>query len=104
MRGRKLRAALVERLALERRNQRHESADRILRSLRVSDMALPSGHDQVAVERASPANLDRSPQCLLISCVAQNAMIQFLVPLRRPFQQFRRAVDGNAFLVTSDQE
>src|SRR4029453_10504469 len=104
MRGRKLRAALVERLALERRNQRHESADRILRSLRVSDMALPSGHDQVAVERASPANLDRIAQCLLIARFAENAMIEFLAPLSRPFQQFRRAVDGNASLVNSDQE
>ena len=42
VRGRKLRAALIERFALQRRNKRHEPADRVLGTLRVGDVSLLS--------------------------------------------------------------
>jgi hypothetical protein len=31
-------------------------------------------------------------------------VIEFFAEIRRPLQQFDRAVDGNAFLVAGDQE
>src|ERR1019366_4226212 len=58
MRGREQRGTAIERLGLQRRNERHQPADRIFRPLRIGDMALPAGHDQVAVERAAAADLD----------------------------------------------
>src|SRR5262245_30968762 len=104
MRRRKLRAALVEWLALKRRDQRHQSANWIFRMLRVSDMTLFPAHDHMAIERAAPADLDRIAQCLLIARFAENAMIEFFAPLIRPCQQFGRAIDRDAFFVTGDQE
>ena len=67
-------------------------------------MTLLPGHNHVAVERAPTANLDRIAQCLLVARLTENAMIEFLASLSRPFQQLWRPVDGDAFLVTGDEE
>ena len=104
MRGRELRAAVVERLGLQRGDQRHQPADRIVRPLRIGDMALLAGHDQVAVERAAPADLDGVAELFLVARLAQNAVVEFLAALGRPLQQLGRAVDRDAFLVAGDQE
>ena len=86
MRGRELRAAGVERLGLQRRDQRHQPADRIVGALRIGDMALPAGHDQVAVERAAAADLDGVAELFVIARLAQNAVVEFFAALGRPLQ------------------
>ena len=63
--GCELRAALVERLALQRLDQLHQAADRIVGALRIGDVALLAGDDQMAVERAAPADLDGVAELLL---------------------------------------
>ena len=67
-------------------------------------MALLAGDDQVAVERAAPADLDGIAELFLIARLAENAVVEFFAALGRPFQQLRRAVDRDAFLVAGDQE
>ena len=61
MRRRKLRAALVERLALQRGDQRHESADRIVGALRIGDVALLAGDDQMPLSEPRRPILMVSP-------------------------------------------
>lgn len=104
MRGGKLRAAGIERLGLQRRHQRHQCADRIIGALRIGDMTLPAGHDQMAVERTAPADLDGVAEFFLVARFAQDAVIEFFAMLGRPLQKLGRAVDRDAFLVAGDQE
>ena len=86
VRRRKLRVAGIERLGLQRRDQRHQPADRIDRALRIGDMALLAGHDQMAVERAAPADLDGVAERCDIARLAQQAMVEFFAALGRPLQ------------------
>jgi len=58
----------------------------------------------MTVERTAPADLDRVPELFLIAGLAENTVVEFFSALAYPFQQFRRPIDGNAFLVTRDQE
>ena len=104
MRGREQRGTAIERLGLQRRNERQQPADRIFRPLRIGDMALPAGHDQVAIERAAAADLDGVAQFRDIARLAQNAVVEFFAVLGRPLQKLGRAVDRDAFLVAGDQE
>src|ERR1017187_4645084 len=104
MRWREQRGTAIERLGLQRRNERHQPADRIFRPLRIGDMALPAGHDQVAVERTAAADLDGVAQFRDIARLAQNAVVEFFAALSRPLQKLGRAVDRDAFLVAGDQE
>src|SRR5674476_1017514 len=67
-------------------------------------MALPAGHDQVAVERAAAADLDGVAEFRDIARLAQNAVVKFFAALGRPLQELGRAVDRDAFLVAGDQE
>ena len=66
---------MIERLGLQRGDERHQPANRIVRPLRIGDMTLLARHDQMAIERAAPADLDRIAELLLIARFAQNAMV-----------------------------
>src|SRR5262249_60481167 len=68
---RKLRAAVVKRFALQRGNKRHQPADRIVCALRIGNVALRSRHEEMTVERAAPADLDRIPEGVLIAGLAE---------------------------------
>ena len=59
---------------------------------------------QHAVERAAPADLDRSPIASPVARLAQDAMVECLAARGRPCQQLDGAVDGDALLVAGDQE
>ena len=61
-------------------------------------------HDQRAVLRAAPADLDGVAQRFAVARLAQNAVIELFAVLRRPVEQLGRAVDGDALLVAGDQE
>ena len=104
MRGRKQCAASIERLGLQRRHQRHQTADRILGAVGIGDMALLAGDDQMAVERAAPADLDGVAERIHIARFAEDAVVEFFAALGGPLQQLGRAVDRNAFLVAGDQK
>src|SRR5262249_61313748 len=97
-------AALVERLALQRRDQRDEAADRLFGALRIGDMPLFAADNQMAVERATTADLDGVAHRLLIARLAQDAMIEFLAALCGPFQQLGCAIDRDAFFIAGDQK
>src|SRR5262245_50988876 len=103
MRRSELRGALVKRLGLKSRDQRHQSADWIVGTLRIGDMALCPGDDQVPVERATATNLDRIAQRLLIAWLSQDAVVESFAAFDCPFQELRRAIDRDAFLVARDQ-
>ena len=66
-----------------------QPADRIVGALRIGDMALLAGDDQRAVERAAPADLDGVAERRDIARLAENAVVEFLAALGRPFQQLR---------------
>ena len=61
-------------------------------------------YDQGAVLRAAAADLDGVAQRLAVARFAENAVVEGLAVLRRPVEQLRRAVDGDALLVAGDQE
>src|SRR5260221_3142232 len=104
MRARKLGAALIERLALQRRDQCCQSTNWIVGALRIGDVTLLARDDQVAVERTAPANFDGVAEFILIAWLAQDAVIKALAVLSRPFQKLGRAIDRDAFLVAGDQK
>src|SRR5262245_2917053 len=58
----------------------------------------------MAVKGATPANLDCVAEFILVTRFGQNAVIELFAALRRPPQQFWRAVDCDSFFVTGDQE
>ena len=67
-------------------------------------MTLLACHDQVAVEGTAPADFDRVPEFFLIAWLAENAVVEFLAALGSPFQELRRPVHSDAFLVAGDKE
>ena len=67
-------------------------------------MPLRAAHDEVAVERAAPADFDGVAELILVARLGQDAVVELFSVLGRPLQQFRRAVDRDAFLVAGDQE
>src|SRR5690242_20909828 len=58
----------------------------------------------MAIERTAPTDLDGVAKLLLIARFAQDAVIELLAVFGSPLQELRRAVDGNAFLITGNQE
>ena len=102
--GPKCARAVVERLGVDRADQRHEPAHRIVGQFRIRDVALRAGDDQRAVLRAAPADLDHVAERLRVGRLAQNAVIEFFAARGRPLQQLDGAVDRDAFLVAGDQE
>src|SRR5215470_12046680 len=104
MRRCELCAALVERLALQLRDQRYEAPDRIFGALRIGAMPLFAADNQMAVERAATADLDGVAPRLPIARLAQDAMIEFLAALCGPFQQPGGAIDRDAFFIAGDQK
>src|SRR6185437_163226 len=67
-------------------------------------MSLFTRDDQLAVERAAPADLDGVAERFDVAWLAQQAMVEFLAALGRPLQKLRRAVDRDAFFVAGDQK
>src|SRR5262249_46542572 len=63
-----------------------------------------AGHDQGAVERAAPADLDHVAELLWIGGLAQDAMIEFFAARDRPLQQLHGAVDSDALLIAGNEE
>src|SRR5271166_739898 len=99
-----MRTAVVERCRHQRAHQRDETAYRIVGALGISDVALLSGDDQDAVERAAPAYLDGVAHRIRIARLPQDAVIEAMAVLARPFEQFHRSVLGDALLVSGDEE
>src|SRR4029078_10299549 len=89
---------------LQRGNERHQSADRIVRALRIGNVALLSRHNEMAIEGSAAADLDRVPERVLIAGLAQDAVVEFLAALGHPFQELWRPIDRNAFLIAGDEE
>ena len=67
-------------------------------------MALAARDNQRAVERTAAAGLDGVAEHRDIARLAQDAVIENLTTLGRPFQQLYRAVDRDAFLVAGDEQ
>src|SRR6185312_4436820 len=95
---------MVERFGLDRLDQLHQPADRVFRALRISNMALLAGDDQMAIERAAPADLDGVAKFFLIAWLAEDAVVESLAALGGPGEKLRGAVDRDALLVAGDQE
>ena len=96
-------AARIER-GLQCRDKRHQPADRIVGAIRIGHMALTAAHDQRAVERAATAGLDGVADRLDIARLAENAVIEGLAALGRPFQELHGAVDRDALFVAGNQQ
>ena len=96
-------AAVVER-RLQRGDQRRQAADRIVGAIGIGDVTLAAGDDQRAVERAAAAGLDGVADDLDIARLAEDAVVECLAALRRPFQKLDGAVDRDALLVAGDEE
>src|SRR5262249_61578044 len=103
MRRRKAFAAFVER-CLQSRDQAHKSWNRIFGTLRVCNVTLAAGDNQGAVERAAASGLDRVTNDLEIARFAEDAMIEALAAVSRPFEKLDRAVDRNALLIAGDEQ
>ena len=84
IRGLEMRAALVERLAHQRVDQRDDAAHRIFRAVGIGDMALAPGDGEDAVERAAPPDLDGVAELAHIRRLAEDAMVEFFAARRRP--------------------
>jgi hypothetical protein len=104
VRGLKLRAAVIERLAGERHDQAGDIRHRIGGAMRIGDVALDAIDVQRPRQRAAAADLDAIAEFLDVAGFAQYAMVEFLAARRHPLQQFDGAVDGDVFLVAGDQE
>src|SRR4029078_3154748 len=89
---------------LQRGNERHQSADRIVRALRIGNVALLSRHNEMAIEGSAAADLDRVPARVLIAGLTQDAVVEFLAAFGHPFQELWRSIDRNACLIAGDEE
>ena len=96
-------AAVVER-RLQRRNQRHQPADRIVGAMWIGDVTLTASDDKRAAERAAPAGLDGVAERLDIARLAEDAVVKSLAAFGRPLQELDRAVDRDALFVAGDQK
>src|SRR5665213_1690048 len=83
--------AVIERLRLQRRDQLHQPADRLVGALGIGDVALLASDDQMAVERTAPPDLDGVAERLDIARFAQHAMRKLLTLVGAPLQQLGRA-------------
>src|SRR5262249_49740217 len=99
-----LRAAVVERSRHQRVHQGDQPAYGVVGTFGIGDVALLTGDDEGAVERAAPADLDSVADHRRIARLAEDAMVESLAALGRPLDELHRAVHGDAFLVSSDQE
>ncbi len=98
-----MRCALVEAFlgqAVEKRDQRR---DRILGAVWVSDVALNAAKSNIGREAAAAADLDHVAEGRFIRRLADEAMVDGLAVCLQPLENGKRAVDGGAFLVASDQ-
>ena len=99
-----MRAALVDRLAHQRLDQRRQAMDRIVEPLGIGDMALHAAHHQVDRHAAAPADLHHVAEALGAGRLADHAGIDRLAALGQALQHLDRAVDRGPFLVAGDQE
>src|SRR5438067_1995848 len=67
-------------------------------------MPLDAGHDEHAVERSAPADLDGIAKARGARRLADETMIEPDAALGRPAQQLDGAVDRDAFLISGDEE
>src|SRR6202167_3555155 len=96
-------AALIER-RLQGGDQRDKSADRIVGSVGIRDMALAGLDNQRAVERTAPSGLDGVADARDVARLAENAMVKLFAARGRPLQKLDRAVDRDAFLIPCNQQ
>ena len=67
-------------------------------------MTLFAADHQHAVERAAAADLDGVPNRNRVAGLSQNAMVEAVAPLARPFQELDCAIHRNALLIAGDEE
>ena len=104
VRGLEVGVAPIERRREQRRQHRRERTDRILRDLRIGDMALAAVDCEPSIQRAAPAVLDRVAERADACRLADDAMVEKLTPRQRPVEKLDRAVDRRAFLVAGDEK
>src|SRR6202044_2895815 len=78
VRGLEIGVAPIERRRKERRQRRRERTDRILRDLRIGDMALAAVDCEPSIQRAAPAVLDRVAERADACRLADDAMVEKL--------------------------
>ena len=72
--------------------------------MRIGDVALLAGDGERAGERAAAADLDHVAERFAARGLAEQAVIEFLPALGRPFQQLLRAVHARPFLVAGNEQ
>ena len=77
---------------------------RILRELRIGDVALHAVHGEPAGSEPRRPILIVSPSCFLARGFADDAPVDLLAALAQRFDHALGAVDRRAFLVAGDQE
>ena len=103
-RGVEMRRAAIQFAAIHRCQHRQQAGHRIVRKMRIGDMTLAASHRQMAGQAAAAAILDDIAEQIRVCRLADDAGIGMLAVGARPFHHLHRAVDGIAFLVTSDQK
>ncbi len=83
---------------------RRDQVDRVLRQLRIGDVALHAEDAQLAAEGAAAAVLDRVAEALDRGRLADDAVVEADAALDQPVADPRRAVDRRPFLVAGDQQ
>jgi hypothetical protein len=102
--GREVVVAQVPLLGAEAGQGRGESMHRVVRELRVGDVALAAVDAEHAVEAAAAAVLDDVAQAGLAGGLAHQAVVDALVALAEALDDADGAVDGRAFLVAGDEQ
>ncbi len=77
---------------------------RIVRQMRIGDMALTAGHRQMAGQAATAAVLDHIAERVRVGRLADDAGIRLLPVGSGPFHHFHRAVDGIALFIAGDHQ
>ena len=99
-----MRAALVDRLAHQRLDQRRQAMDGIVQPLRVRDVALDAAHHHVDRHAAAPADLHHVAKPARTGRLADDAGIDRLAAVGQALQHLHRAVDRRPLLVAGDQQ
>ena len=86
------------------RQRRREQVDRVLRELRIGDVALHTLDGQAPAERAAPAVLDHVAAARERSRLADDAVVELLTARLQRLTDDDRAVVGRAFLVAGQQQ
>ena len=77
---------------------------RVVGDVRVGRVALLALDDEVAVERAAPADLDLVADAIAARRLAHNASVQNLAAGLQPVEHLDGAVDAVAFLIAGDEQ